>query len=382
MEHSVPINFENQSYVAKSRIYFLNGDNRGGVILAKKALEENYSCQEAWDILYSFFGKGQPFEDFKHEKTRQFFPDKAIPFDAPITFQSSDLGRSQKQDIPPTIKELSINPTFNSKIPEFQPIPRESSVNLEERAPRRITPVSPSILADSAENEVSVTEAKVTRNGSGKDVMSAILFMPYAGAHAIPIIVVGEILLYFLFLGASGTSGFGGALIGIIVGVIVLLIASFAVPFIGYLFYFFIMVMIFLSGIVGGIFGLILGLGCGLGYFLTRWSTTTVSSVICALTGGITGFFVGSVSNFYLLSTFVSESSAWVVINYIIFIAMGMGAGILFVGIAEGTSLGESMKERTLQESASDSKFKSPLSFYIKTANLFQGFAKEGEKYS
>lgn len=72
-------------FYQKAKQALETGDVNNGAILIAKALEANFSHSETWQLLHRYFGKKKPFEQFRYEFTKKYYPNKLELIATPAT---------------------------------------------------------------------------------------------------------------------------------------------------------------------------------------------------------------------------------------------------------------------------------------------------------
>ncbi len=90
---------ELQDLLDQAQAALESGDRKGGAVLLARVLARSYLHPDAWQLIYRYFGGNKPFEQFRYEFTRKFYPDRlellaplgetsaqreAAPADAPL----------------------------------------------------------------------------------------------------------------------------------------------------------------------------------------------------------------------------------------------------------------------------------------------------------
>ena len=280
------------------------GDNRSAQILARKALEINIQCPDAWQILYQILGQDTSFKEFQGNYSARYFPNKPQVEVQPILSTPTILQRVES------------------------PIPTDSLVTSVESPP------------EINRNRVETSASSRQRRAEFSTIWASILLLSESGSLVVPIIIIGEIIVKFLVDYAASFQG--NFFVGILVGVVAVAVLCFLIPVVGMIIVAVLRLLLIAGVLLGKAFGIGLGLFCALFYYLTLWAPIWTAYIVCTAAGCAAGVIVGYLTSFLGNSGLLSTPGFWSFLHYGGLIVAGGTGGWFFAAAAEASENGTS----------------------------------------
>lgn len=284
------------------------GDNRAAQILARKALEINFQCPDAWQILFQILGESDPFKVFQEKYSARYFSNKPLVEAHPI-LSTTDFNLDKERTTPSLVSpdtSMATKPDMNQ-------------MHSESAFPKR------------------------QRRAEFSTIWASILLLSESGSMVVPIIIIGEIIVKFLVDYASSYQG--NFFVGILVGVVAVAILSFLIPVVGMIIVAVLRLLLIAGVLLGKAFGIGLGLFCALFYYLTLSAPIWMAYLVCVAAGCAAGGIVGYLTSFLGNSGLLSTPGFWSFLHYGSLIVAGGIGGWFFVTAAEASENGTAVSD-------------------------------------